>query len=160
MNYWSDVYKRSQHQPRLISYQEGLHYKDRHHHLYAGDNLLTTSQLGGSGYVHRLLEGVSFINRRGFSRTPKRKVQALDHRMGQVVTEGEARPDLPRLGHEPLRVLQSGSHDPGNVACRLHTAINTCSPHESALACRVDRFGQPVQLDLSMRFDRLVGTML
>jgi len=36
--------------------------------------------------------------------------------------------------HEPLRIFQAGPFDPGGVMSRLHTALNSTTPHESAMA--------------------------
>lgn len=151
VRYASPLYRRAQHQPRLFRWQEGLRYDGRHHWVYAGDKLLATHQAGGTGVIHRSVP-LGFLNSRGVLRSEARKIQGETRRIKQVKDESTVGRAIE--AHEPLRIFQSGPFDPGGVMSRLHTAINTTSPHESAMAPNGDHpFGYPKQYDLTR--DRL-----
>lgn len=132
VTFTSPVYRRPQHTPRLIRCRPGLRYRGRHHWVHTAEgHALTTHQLGGTGYDHRLVP-LRFHNGRGIHRTAERRKLMSAARIEQVEEEFSVGDRV--LGHEPLRIFQTGPFDPGNVVYRLHTAINTCSPHESAMA--------------------------
>ncbi len=141
----SPIYKRPQQQPRLFAYRPELRYGDRHHWIYSGDRLVCTHQQGGGGFEHRLI-GLTIWNSRGRNRTPERSERASRARIMQLSREqrvGDARV----VGHEPLRICQVGPFDAGHVVQRLHTGINTTSPHESIMFTGGDHpFKEPVQL--------------
>lgn len=147
VRYASPLYARAQHQPRLFRWQEGLRYDGRHHWVYAGDQLLATHQGAGNGALHRAV-ALGFLNSRGALRPEPRKFQSEVRRIRQIETENKVGRVIE--AHEPLRIFQSGPFDPGGVMSRLHTAINTTSPHESAMAPNgVHPFGYPQQHDLT-----------
>lgn len=146
VRYASPLYARAQHQPRAFRWQEGLRYDGRHHWVFAGDRLLASHQGAGSA-IHRLLP-LGFLNSRGALRPEARKLQGETRRITQLEKEGKVGRFVE--AHEPLRIFQSGPFDPGGVMSRLHTAINTTSPHESAMAPNgAHPFGYPQQYDLT-----------
>ena len=152
VTFTSPVYKRPQHTPRFIRWQPGLKYAGRHHWLTHLGKTLCTHQQGGAGYDHRLVP-LHFHNSRGAKRTPERRAAVNVSR--QVQVEDEFKVGERVLGHEPLRIFQTGPFDPGNVVYRLHTAINTTSPHESAMATGdLGPFNPPRQYEFEA--DRLV----
>ena len=152
VTYTSPVYKRPQHTPRFIRWREGLSYEGRHHWLAHNGRPLCTHQIGGAGYDHRLVP-LGFHNTRGVHRTPERRKLMTSARIDQVDEEFSVGDRV--LGHEPLRIFQTGPFDPGNVVYRLHTAINTTSPHESAMATGdLGPFAPPRQYEFEK--DRLV----
>ena len=133
LKYSSPIYIRCQHIPRLVRWRPDMYFKDRHHHIYAGDKQICTNQRGGTGLVHRQSDA-TFDNSRGFRRQRERVWASQVHRHEQVQQEAENEPGLPAYGHEPLQVLQLGPFDPGAVMFRLHTAINTTSAGTSVMA--------------------------
>ena len=152
VTFTSPVYHRPQHTPRFIRWQEGLAYEGRHHWLTHNGRPLCTHQQGGPGYDHRLIP-LHLHNSRGARRTPERRAVVDVSRQVQVEDEFQIGERV--LGHEPLRIFQTGPFDPGNVVYRLHTAINTTSPHESAMATGdLGPFNPPRQYDFAR--DRLV----
>ena len=133
LRYSSPIYIRAQHIPRLVRWQPGLEFRDRHHHIYQGEKLICTNQRGGTGLVHRLSDA-TFDNSRGMRR-PRHRVRAAQvHRHTQTQREAQADPTVVAMGHEPLHVLQLGPFDPGAVIFRLHTAINTTTACSSVMA--------------------------
>ena len=143
----SPLYQRQQHQPRFIRWRKGLHYEGRHHWLMHGDRQLCTHQQGGVGYDHRLTD-VTLYNSRGARRTAARRRAVDVPRQDQVEDEFAVGEKV--VGHEPLRIFQTGPFDPGNVVYRLHTAINTTTPHESAMATGdLGPYAPPRQFDFS-----------
>ena len=153
VTYTSPVYQRPQHTPRLIRWRPGLSYRGRHHWLVTAEgDALSTHQQAAPGWDHRLVP-LRFHNGRGIHRTPERRKLMVSARIDQVEEEFSVGDRV--LGHEPLRILQTGPFDPGNVVYRLHTAINTCSPHESAMATGdLGPFEPPRQYEFER--DRLV----
>jgi hypothetical protein len=135
----SPLYQRSYGQPRLVRAQPGLRYDGRHHWLYVGDRLLATHQYGGAGFEHRLAR-VSMFNARGLGHTPQRAAAKRQHLQVQVAQErqtvsvGGAKSDAAIGSRESLRILQVGVYDAGMVGFRLHTALNTTTPHASLFA--------------------------
>lgn len=143
----SPLYNRPQHQPRLFRWREGLKYAGRHHWVYAGERLIASHQEGGRGLIHRSVP-LGFLNSRGAIRPEARALQSEVRRIKQVKEESGVGKQVE--AHEPLRIFQSGPFDPGGVMSRLHTAINTTSPHESAMAPNgAHPFGYPQQYDLT-----------
>ena len=132
LTYRSPLYTRAQHQPRVFRWQPGLRYDGRHHWVWRNDDLVASHQRGGDGFDHRILP-VRFYNDRGVHRTAARRRVVQVQRAAQTDVELEIGPRV--TGHEPLRICQLGPFDPGHVMGRLHSAINTTSPHESAMAC-------------------------
>ena len=152
VRYGSPVYRRAQHTPRLFRWQPGLAYRDRHHWVYRDAAPLTTHQAGGAGVLHRSVP-IAFYNSRGPFRPGARQMAADRQRIEQALSEDQVA--RPVAGHEPLRIFQSGPFDPGGVMSRLHTAINTTSPHESAMAATDPHpYGYPYQYGLQS--DRLL----
>ena len=127
----SPLYKRSQQQPRLFKYRPGLRYDGRHHWIYERDRLVCTHQQGAPGYDHRLLP-IKMHNSRGKCRTPERKRAVMAARSAQTDAELQIGPKV--TAHEPLRILHVGPFDAGHAVHRLHTAINTTTPHHSDMA--------------------------
>lgn len=150
IRYTAPIYRREQGIPAVFAYRPGLHYRDRHHWVYDGDRLISTQQLGGAGLLHRLLP-ISMHNSRGIKRPVARIILAKNQRKQQSKQEAAAS-SLRIAGHEPLRVVQISPIDPGIVIARLHSAINTTSPHSSVMATDATakpEFTQPPrQLDL------------
>jgi len=152
---YSPLYGRGQDQPRLFRWRSGLHYAGRHHWVYdrdeyrSFDNLVASHQIGGAGLEHVVVD-LDIFNSRGQHRAAPRQLQSDQHRAEQFgAEEREVGPS--GLGFEPLRILHMGPFDPGLVMYRLHTAINACTPHESAIATHDNRpLREPYQFD----FDR------
>lgn len=141
----SPLYQRGQSQPRVLRWKPGLRYGDRHHWIECDGQPIATHQRGGAGLVHRHLP-CTLHNSRGARRSPARRGLAATIRSHQTDTELETGPQT--VGHEPLRIAQTGPFDPGLVMYRLHTAINTTTPHWSAEATGGDRpYGEPYQYD-------------
>ena len=89
---------------------------------------------------------LSLWNSRGNRRPTERQEHAARARLMQQSREARVG-DGRVIGHEPLRVCQVGPFDAGHVAQRLHTGINTTSPHESLLFTAGDHpFREPVQM--------------
>lgn len=150
------IYTRRYSQPRVVRAMPDLAYRGRHHWLYAGDQLLATHQYGGPGVLHRLT-GVGLTNSRGLRRSAERTAATQRARAVQSIPEGQAvtspwgaASDQATGAREALRVMQVGTFDAGLVAYRLHTGINTATPHASVLATMhaQNPFGAPVQYDL------------
>lgn len=145
--YDNPIYERTQGFPRVFRGGiEGLHYQGRHHWIYDGDDqLVTTCQRGGEGFDHGLLP-VRMENTRGIRRSKGREMDARIHRQRQAERESEVGDDGVG-GREPLRILHISSIDPGMVIYRMHSALNTTTPHESAMATtRRDRpYEEPTQ---------------
>lgn len=127
----SPLYRRSQAQPRLFRYRSGLRYHGRHHWVYERDHLVCTHQQGAPGYDHRLLP-LTMDNSRGLYRTAERKRAVSAARSAQTDDEMQTGPQV--TAHEPLRILHVGPFDAGHAVHRLHTAINTTTPHHSDMA--------------------------
>lgn len=159
VNLTNIIYRRIQKQPRLIRWVPDLEYRNRHHWIYAGDRLLSTHQYSGTGW-RNYLTPLWLLNDRGLGRTTERNVQR-----NQIVA-AQSRRELPTIalskasdkttfGREPLQVLQWCLYDPGLVAFRLHTAINTTTPNHSALIrdCKEgdNPYGGPTQFDATGR---------
>ncbi len=134
VRYTAPIYQRPQDIPVMFAYQEGLHYKERHHYVFNRDGeLVKTNQLGGKNQIHRLMD-IRFHNSRGKHRSRIRVDVAKQHRQEQWNDERRNDPSRGAFGHDPLRILQLGMLDPGAVMFRLHTAINTTTPCESIMA--------------------------
>lgn len=154
IRYTAPIYKREQGIPAVFAYREGLHYRDRHHWVYdAEGELVSTQQRGGAGLIHRLLP-ITMHNSRGEKRDHIRVQLAKEQRRGQVAAEQQAS-TLRTQGHEPLRVLQLGVIDPGITIARLHSAINTTSPHSSIMATVANEWTKPPR-QYSLRTDRRI----
>lgn len=146
IRYTSPIYFRPQWIPRLFRYAEGMEYRTRHHWLFNERGLVATNQRGGSGLIHRQVP-IHFHNSRGQNRPDFRKLQAGFHRQLQHQNERKAASD-PSTGFEPLRILQLGPFDPGAVMYRLHTGLNTTSPHTSVMStAHQEFFRSPHQFD-------------
>ena len=167
---WCDVtsplYQRPYSQPRGVRAQPGLRYDGRHHWLYAGDTLLATHQYGGTGVEHRRLE-VRLHNQRGLGHTAarrevKRRVQQLQWTDEAPVTTGAVASDRAVGRREAMRLLMLTTYDAGLVGFRLHTALNTTTPHTSAFASygRRNPFGGPHQYDLQHPDELLQAAVL
>jgi len=150
------LYRRRSSQPRLIRAQPGLRYDARHHWLYAGDQLLATHQYGGVGVLHRAT-GVGLTNHRGAWQDGTRQQIKSRYLNMQYLTEREAvaaSADSDRKAgrREALRVVQIASLDPAAVGARLHTALNTTTPHASLLFTAprsgADPFQAPTQFNV------------
>lgn len=152
VSYRSPVYQRSQHTPRLFRWRPGLRYAGRHHWIYCGDTPVTTHQQGAAGWEHRAVD-LSFWNSRGGHRPTERQQVVSAARIQQVEEEWKVGEHV--TAHEPLRIVQSGPFDPGNVVYRLHSAINTTTPHTSVMATgHMGPYNPPRQYDFER--DRLV----
>jgi glycosyltransferase involved in cell wall biosynthesis len=154
---WLDVespmYKRPYSQPRGIRAVPGLNYQGRHHWLYAGDRLLATHQYGGTGVEHRRLS-VRLRNNRGLGHSPeraqvKRQVARMQFAHEANQTTG-AKSDGAIGAREALRILAVTTYDAGLVGFRLHTALNTTTPHVAAFGSYGKRnvFGGKQQYNL------------
>lgn len=148
LRFTAPIYSRIQGIPAVFAHRPGLRYKDRHHWVYDHNRLISTQQIGGRGLVHRLLP-ITMHNSRGAERPAGRVSLAKAQRREQVAQEAKASP-LRVQGHEPLRVLQLGMIDPGIVIARLHSAINTTTPHTSLMATHRDEWTEPPR-QLSIR---------
>jgi hypothetical protein len=153
---WLDVssplYERPYSQPRGIRAVPGLRYGGRHHWLYAGEKLLATHQYGGTAVEHRRMD-VRLRNNRGMGHSPERAKQKREISRIQYaheVTQVQTASDKAVGAREALRVLALTTYDAGMVGFRLHTALNTTTPHTSAFASygRRNPFTAPHQYDL------------
>jgi hypothetical protein len=141
------LYERAQGQPRVIRASHGLHYDGRHHWLYRGDDLLATHQYGGNGIRHGVV-GMQIHNARGLGHSAERKIAKVKHLAIQRYRESATGDERDAQGaRETLRILQLGRADAGLVAYRFHTALNTTTPHASALVIGEDGnpYGGPRQ---------------
>jgi glycosyltransferase involved in cell wall biosynthesis len=131
----SALYTRPYGQPRLVRAQPNLEYKGRHHWLYAGEQLLATHQYGGA--VEHRLSRVQLRNERGLGHSPARAKAKKTHAQAQFITESTAatkrgaKSDAAVGAREALRIFACTTYDPGLVGYRLHTALNTTTPHSS-----------------------------
>lgn len=148
----SPMYQRPYGQPRLIRARADLAYKGRHHWLYAGERLLATHQYGGPGFEHRAVPAL-LRNERGMGHTmarhqAKQRGRATQGQAEAQETTGQAA-DKSMAGRESLRILQTTTYDPGLVAFRLHTALNSTTPHASVFLRRGhdNPFSSPRQYD-------------
>jgi len=149
----STAYQRPYGQPRLIRARPDLRYDGRHHWLYAGERLLATHQYGGPGFEHRLAP-VYLRNQRGLGHTAERwrakqEIQELQREAERAVTTGAVASDQRSSAREALRIACTTTYDPGMVAFRFHTAINTTTPHASVFFRRGcdNPFDAPRQYD-------------
>lgn len=148
IRYTAPIYARPQSIPRLIRWRPDLNYQKRHHWLFERDRPVTTNQIGGAGYIHRLVPGVSFHNDRGRYRSVHRQIVSNTHRHEQAKAELEADPTKRVWGHEPLRIMQAAPFDAGAVCFRFHAALNALTPHTSVLATGNEEWTQvPRQFD-------------
>lgn len=149
--YTSPLYTRAQAIPRVWRWVPGLHYHERHHWVYVTDGtsrrLVSTNQLGGAGFDHAMLP-VRMENTRGIRRPATRQHARDIHRRHQYTLEMAVGADSP-VRREPLRIAQLSRIEPGNAVYRLHSAINTTTPHTSVMATADDgMFASPRQFDL------------
>jgi glycosyltransferase involved in cell wall biosynthesis len=153
--YEAPIYRRTQGIPVLFRWRPGLEIRDRHHYTYDGPRLVCTHQIAGSGYVHRVVP-IHFTNRKTGNRPAGRMSKALAHRkLHQRIAERQASP-APQAGIEPLVILNAASIDPGLVAYRLHTAINTSGPHCSVFVLKSEDWRQgPFQMKLDRAFGKV-----
>lgn len=157
VQYSNPLYTRRQGFPRVFRGGQDYRYEGRHHWIYDWENqgaLVTTAQEGGQ-VEHRLLP-IHIENSRGSKRPWPRRQVDIDSRALQVKTEAQIG-DAQVGGREPLRVLQLATLDAGMVVYRLHSAINTTTPHESIMGTRDhDRpYQEPWQFDLGADQDTL-----
>jgi len=131
--YENPLYTRTQTFPRILRYRQGMTYQTRHHYIHDRDGPVTTCQIGGKGREHRFVP-VRVKNARHGWRTDERLRAARIHRSHQTHLEKERDPNKQTGGVEPLRIVQLGTIDPGMVIYRLHSAINTTTPHQSVMA--------------------------
>jgi glycosyltransferase involved in cell wall biosynthesis len=153
------IYRRTYGQPRLFRAQAELEYRGRHHWVYSGEHLLATHQYGGRGWLHRWASGVALANDR-HARPAVRKAAKQTHVKTQLQAEVMAvaepgrtdKSDAPSGAREALRILQFAPYDPGMVAYRLHTGINTTTPHASVMVRKSSgvTFGNPTQFDAAV----------
>jgi hypothetical protein len=143
----SPLYERPYNQPRVLRADPRLRYDGRHHWLYRGDQLLATHQQGGLGIRHGLAP-IRIHNARGLGQPASRTAAKQQHLKAQRAREVTVGRDHPGA-RESLRILQLGRADAGLVAFRLHTAINTTTPHMSAhvIGSDANPFKGPIQVD-------------
>ena len=143
----SPLYERPYNQPRVLRADPNLRYDGRHHWLYRRDELLATHQQGGKGIRHGLT-GVRIHNARGLAQPASRKAAKQKHLNHQRAREVQVGTDNPGA-RESLRILQMGRADAGLVAFRLHTALNTTTPHMSAhvIGSDANPFKGPIQVN-------------
>lgn len=144
--YRSPLYRRWQHTPRVLRWRKQLRYDGRHHWVFAGDRQLYSHQQGGAGFEHRLLPA-GFYNTRGKHRTGQRR--QVSARARNVQFRREQRVGDHGVGLEALQVLHLGPFDPGHVVYRLHSGINSTTPHWSAMVVGEGQYEGPVQHVLS-----------
>jgi hypothetical protein len=168
---WCDVtsplYERPYSQPRGFRARADLQYAGRHHWLHAGDTLLATHQYGGPGVLHDRMP-VKLHNARGLHHSNVRRQLKRDIQQAQFLREREARTtigaasDTRATKREALRILQTTHYDAGLVGYRLHTAINTTTPHVSAFGSASQRnsFKAPTQYAMDGYDDHLRLTEL
>ena len=161
------IYRRPYGQPRLVRWRPGLAYRGRHHWMFASEAVLATHQYGGPGFWHRLVP-LTLTNTRRLGRSPERVEQqqrslavaaAVEHPL--VLSERTRASDSQLGARESLRILQLASYDPGLVGYRLHTAINTTTPHASVFARKAtdNPFRGPYQVDLLAEQERMAALL-
>lgn len=157
IRYAAPIYRRTQGIPAVFAYRPGLHYVDRHHWVYDGDGrLVSTQQQGGVGLMHRLLP-IEMTNSRGARRSIERIHLAKAQRRDQARAEATASP-LRTQGHEPLRIVQLAPIDPGITVARLHSAINTTTPHGSVMGIAAQEWTEaPHQFDIPRHAPQLLA---
>jgi len=134
----SPIYSRPYGQPRLFRARAGLEYRGRHHWIYCGEELLTTHQYGGAGFVHAPAP-IALRNSRGLGHTQERKAAKRTHSLAQhaaetsLVTAPGRRSDRMDAAREALRIAQVTRYDAGLAVSRLHSAINATTPHTSLM---------------------------
>jgi hypothetical protein len=159
----SPLYNRPADQPRLFRAHPELHYDQRHHWLYRGDQFLASHQYGGTGVLHQLVP-VHLHNERNMGLSQSR-LQAK-HRYsasrslresGARVSPQTAKSDQSLTGRETLRILQVANYDVGLVIYRLHTAINCTTPHASVFGVQrsMNPFHVPSQYQTDNRDGRV-----
>jgi len=133
----SSLYRRQYGQPRLVRWQEGLHYWGRHHWIYQGDRLLATHQYGGPGFEHRPV-AVTLMNQRGLNRDASRmhckRVNLAEQSEVEriAVSMPTAEMSDTKIGaRESLQIAMITYRDDGLAPSRLHSAINRSTPHAS-----------------------------
>lgn len=137
----SPLYNRLYGQPRLLRWQPGLRYDQRHHWLYVGERLLATHQYAGLAF-HRTVPLV-LRNERGLGHSEARKaakmraliLHSTQEKMAAAAPQ-TATSDANVGGRESLQIVQVTGYDAGGVAYRLHTGINATTPHCSLFARR------------------------
>lgn len=140
----SPIYRRPYQQPRLFRWQPDMRYDGRHHWLMVGDRPLATHQHQGTGWTSGVVP-VTILNRRGLHHTPERarlKATAQQEAATREIPKVRVPSDRQTGARETLRIAQGAPTDPGLVAYRLHTALNTTTPH-SAMLVHLDNHRNP-----------------
>jgi len=125
------------------------YYKYRHYWLYGKHGKITDCQTGSPHYDHRFIP-IEIDNTLGIKfRSNKRRQMKQKVSSNQYLKESKVGDDTPS-GRESLRIVQLTSIDAGMAVFRLHTALNSTSPHESVMASSVfDRpYEEPYQWNL------------
>lgn len=139
--YRKSIYVKPQNFPRLFSGAIKPRYEGRHYWIRTPKGrFITDCQTGGAGFEHVFVP-VEIDNTKGQTlRSAHRR--AADGVIRSVQQRREAETGPQQLGgRESLRILQVARLDAGMVVFRLHTAINSASPHTSVMAGydRIDR---------------------
>lgn len=156
VQYRKDIYAKTQNFPRLFNGAILPHYQGRHYWVEGDRGPVTDCQVGGPGYDHVFVP-IMVNNTRGRSiRSKARNAAKTVVQASQLEREAKVG-DAPQMGRESLRIVQLASLDAGMVVFRLHTALNSTTPHTSIMATRPHErpWGAPRQYDLQEDRDLL-----
>lgn len=148
--YKKGIYNKEQNFPRLFNGARDFFYSDRHYWIQGDRGFVTDGQRGGPWYDHMFVP-VYIDNEQGHSIRPEARLKA-DRKIRTVQAHKEAKAGEGNVGgRESLRIVQLTSFDPGMVVFRLHTAINSTTPHESVMASGSHErvYEAPYQWDLN-----------
>lgn len=149
--YLKGIYRKPQNFPRLIAGYLGARYNGRHYWLETEDGRFVTDCQSGGADLEHVFVPVTIDNSHGNNfRTGIRRAHDMIIRRAQQRREQEAAPTIQLAGRESLRIAQIAALDAGMVVFRLHTAINSTTPHTSVMATHdQDRpYAEPRQYDL------------
>lgn len=147
--YRKGLYVKAQNFPRLYDARVGARYGGRHYWVEWQGGRVTDCQIGGAGLDHTFVP-LTIDNTQGPQiRTAEQRRDNRIVRQAQGLRESKVG-TAQQGGREALRIVHLTHLDPGLVVFRLHSAINSTTPHTSVMAAhmrgRVD-YGGPRQYD-------------
>lgn len=148
--YRKDIYDRPQNFPRLFAGRIRPRYGGRHYWVTGRRGPVSDCQTGGVAYDHAFVPVRIDNTQRRRLRPPVRRTAEGLTKAAQQEREALVGP-APVAGREALRIIHVAGLDAGMVVFRLHSATNSTTPHESAMAVspRPDRpYREPRQLCL------------
>lgn len=130
--YRKAIYRKDQNFPRLFSADIRPRYGGRHYWIEGERGFVTDCQRGGPDYDHAFVP-VRIDNTRGRElRTDLRWSHKGAVQRNQFERESKVGEHSPG-GRESMRIVQLTSLDPGMVVYRLHSAVNSTTPHTSVM---------------------------